>query len=126
MEALFGKTFNLLSTMLDFRSARSKLISSNIANLESADYKSADYVFKEDLRRAMDLKIRLSRTNEKHFPNAQDEITKNDFRLVKSDEKADLDKEMTNLAENQLMYNLSVELLARKFRGINNILKEAK
>jgi len=126
MEALFGKTFNLLSTMLDFRSERSKLISSNIANLDTTDYKQADYVFKEDLRRAMDLKVRLSRTNEKHFPNAKDEITGNDFQLVKSDEKADLDKEMTNLAENQLMYNLSVELLARKFRGINNVLKDTK
>ena len=126
MEALFGKTFNLLSTMLDFRSERSKVISSNIANLDTTDYKQADYVFKEDLRRAMDLKVRLSRTNEKHFPNAKDEITGNDFQLVKSDEKADLDKEMTNLAENQLMYNLSVELLARKFRGINNVLKDTK
>ena len=126
MEALFGKTFNLLSTMLDFRSERSKVISSNIANLDTTDYKQADYVFKEDLRRAMDLKVRLSRTNEKHFPNAKDEITGNDCQLVTSDEKADLDKEMTNLAENQLMYNLSVELLARKFRGINNVLKDTK
>jgi flagellar basal-body rod protein FlgB len=56
----------------------------------------------------------------------KDEITRNDFKLVKSDEKANLDTEMTNLAENQLMYNLSVELLARKFRGIKNVLTEAK
>jgi flagellar basal-body rod protein FlgB len=126
MESLFGKTFNLLSTMLDFRGERNKLISSNIANLDSTDYKAADYVFKDDLNRAMNLKVPLSRTNEKHFPNVKDEITKNDFKLVKSDEKPDLDKEMTNLAENQLMYNLSVELLARKFRNLKNVLTEAK
>jgi len=126
MESLFGKTFNLLSTMLDYRSERSKLISSNISNLDSVDYKTADYVFKEDLHRAVDIKVRLSKTNEKHFPNAKDEITKNDFKLVKSDEKANLDTEMTNLAENQLMYNFSVELLARKFRSIKNVLTEAK
>jgi flagellar basal-body rod protein FlgB len=126
MESLFGKTFNLLSTMLDFRGERNKVISSNIANLDSADYKAADYVFKDDLSRAMNIRIPLSRTNEKHFPNTKDEITKNDFKLVKSDEKADLDKEMTNLAENQLMYNLSVEMLARKFRNIKNVLTEAK
>lgn len=126
MESLFGKTFSLLSTMLDFRSERSKVISSNISNLDSADYKAADYVFKEDLRRAMDIRVRLLKTNEKHFPNAQDEFTRNDFKLVKSDERPKLDTEMTNLAENQLMYNLSAELLARKFRGIKNILTEAK
>lgn len=126
MESLFGKTFNLLSTMMDFRSERSKLITSNIANLDSADYKSADYVFKDDLKRAMDIRVHLSRTQEKHFPNAKDEISRDDFKLVKSEDKADLDTEMTNLAENHLMYNLTVELLARKFRGIKNVLSEAK
>ena len=112
--------------MLDFRSERSKVIASNISNLDSADYKTSDYSFKEDLRRAIDMKVRLSLTNEKHFPNAKDEFTRNDFKLVKSDEKSNLDTEMTNLAENQIMYNLSAELLARKFRGIKNILTEAK
>lgn len=126
MELLFGKTFNLLSTMLDFRSERNKVITSNISNLDSADYKSADYVFKEDLKRAIDMKVPLTRTHEKHFPNDKKEITKDDFKLVKSDEKADLDTEMTNLAENQLMYNLSAELLSRKFKNIKNVLTEAK
>ena len=126
MESLFGKPFNILSTMLDFRSERNKVITSNISNLDSADYKSADYVFKEDLRRVIEMKVPLTRTHEKHFPNAKKEITKDDFELVKSDEKANLDKEMTNLAENHLMYNLSVELLSRKFKGIKNVLSEAK
>jgi len=126
MEPLFGKTFNLLSTMLDYRSERNKLITSNIANLDSPDYKTADYVFKEDLHRAMDKKVPLVRTNEKHFPNTKEEITGNDFKIVRSEEKADLDKEMANLAENHLMYNLSAELLARKFKGIKNVLSEAK
>ncbi len=126
MESLFGKTFNLLSTMLDFRSERNKVISSNISNLDSADYKSADYVFKEELRRVIEMKVPLTRTHKKHFPNTKKEITRDDFALVKSEEKADLDKEMTNLAENHLMYNLSAELLSRKFKGIKNVLTEAK
>jgi flagellar basal-body rod protein FlgB len=125
MESLFGKTFNLLSTMMDYRSERNKLITSNIANLDSADYKPTDYVFKDDLKQAMDIRVRLTRTNEKHFPNAKDEISKDDFKLVKSDDKVDLDTEMTNLAENHLMYNLTVELLARKFRNIKNVLTGA-
>jgi flagellar basal-body rod protein FlgB len=126
MESLFGKTFNMLSTLIGYRSERNKLITSNISNLDTPEYKPADYVFKHDLQKAMDIRINLKRTNEKHFPNATDEITKNDFKMVKSEEKVDLDKEMGNLASNQLMYNLSVELLARKFRGIRNVLTEAK
>jgi flagellar basal-body rod protein FlgB len=126
MESLFGKTYNMLSTLLGYRSERNKIITSNIANLDTPEYKPADYVFKEDLQKAMDIRINLTRTNEKHFPNATDEITNKDFKMVKSEEKVDLDKEMGNLASNQLMYNLSVELLARKFKEIRNVLAEVK
>ncbi|MFO7569300.1 MAG: flagellar basal body rod protein FlgB [Smithellaceae bacterium] len=126
MEPLFGKTFNILSTMMDYRSERNKLITSNIANMDTEGYRPSDYVFKDDLKRALDMKINLSRTHEKHFPNARDEISSNDFEMVTSEEKVDLDTEMTHLAENHLMYNLTVELLARKFRGVRNILTEAK
>lgn len=126
MESLFGKTFNLLGTLMDYRSERNKVITSNIANLDTPGYKPSDYVFKEDLQKAMDVKILLKRTDKKHFPNAADEISKNDFKKVTSDEKVDLDKEMTNLAENHLMYNLTTELLARKFKGIRNVLSDTK
>ncbi len=126
MESLFGKTFNLLGTMMDYRSERNKVITSNIANLDTPDYKSSDYVFKDDLKKAMDVRISLKRTDEKHFPNALDEISRNDFKKVTSDDKVDLDTEMTNLAENHLMYNLTAELLARKFKGIRTVLEGSK
>jgi len=126
MEPLFGKTFNMLGTLLDYRSERNKVITSNIANMDTPDYKPSDYVFKEDLKNAMDVRILLKQTHKKHFPNTQDEISKNQFRQVTSDEKVDLDHEMANLAENHLMYNFTAELLARKFRAIKNVLTEAK
>ncbi len=126
MEPLFGKTFNLLSTMLDYRSERNKLITSNIANMDTEGYRPSDYVFKDDLKRVMDMQINLKLTHEKHFPNGRDKISANDFKMVTSEEKVDLDTEMTNLAENHLMYNLTVDLLARRFKGIRNVLTEAK
>jgi flagellar basal-body rod protein FlgB len=126
MERLFGKTYNLLGAMMDYRSERNKVITSNIANLDTKDYKSSDYVFKDNLKNAIDVRILLTRTDEKHFPNAADEISKNDFKMITSDDKVDLDREMTNLAENHLMYNLTAELLARKFKGLRNVLTEAK
>ena len=126
MEPLFGKTFNLLSTMMDYRSERHKVISSNIANLDTPGYKEADYVFKDDLKKARDIRLNLTRTDEKHFPNAPDEISRNDFKKVTSDEKVDLDIQMANLSENHLMYNLTAEIISRKFKTIRNVLGEAK
>lgn len=126
MERLFGKTINMLGTLLDYRSERNKVITSNIANLDTQGYKPADYVFKENLKNAMDVRIHLKQTNEKHFPNATDEISRSDFKMVTAEGKVDLDKEMTNLAGNHLMFNLTTELLARKFKGIRNVLTETK
>lgn len=116
----------MLGALMDYRSERNKVITSNIANLDTPDYKPSDYVFKDDLSKAMDARILLKRTHEKHFPNAMDEISKKDFKMVTSEEKVDLDREMTNLAENHLMYNLTTELLARKFKGIRTVLTDAK
>lgn len=126
MNYLFGKTFKILSAMLDYRAERSKVITSNIANLDTDDYKAADYVFKDSLRQSVEGKINLVTTDKKHFPIMRNEITSESFQLVKSEEKPDLDKQMISLAENQLMFNLSVEMLARKFRGLNNVLRDAK
>ncbi len=124
MEALFGKTINLLSTMLGFRSDRHKVIASNIANIDTPDYHPADLTFRSRLDEAMGNRIPLARTDRRHLPPIQDKNA--DYRVVTSEGKVELDTEMANLAENQLMYNLTVELLSRKFKGIDNVLKEAK
>ncbi|RLC22514.1 MAG: hypothetical protein DRH21_08390 [Deltaproteobacteria bacterium] len=48
------------------------------------------------------------------------------FEVINSGEKVNLDSEMAKLAENNLMHNLTVELLARKFRDLNTFLREVK
>ncbi|OPY05017.1 MAG: Flagellar basal body rod protein FlgB [Syntrophus sp. PtaB.Bin001] len=128
MEFLFNKTFGVLSGMLGYRSQRNKIVMSNIANMDTQDFKPKDYVFKRDLSRAVDDQNRLAlfKTDKRHLPAAQGEITDKDFKVVETGEKVKIDTEMTNLAENHLMYNLTVEMLARKFKGLNTVLKETK
>ena len=113
MDALFGKTIEMLSAALDFRSERHKVISSNIANIDTPNYRSKDIVFKEELKAII--------SNEDGAT-----IGKADYEIIDSGESVNLDTEMAKLAENNLMYNLTVELLARKFRGLNTVLKETK
>lgn len=124
MEALFGKTVNLLSTMLGFRADRHKLIAANVANIDTPDYQPAELTFKSSLAEEMGKgKLKLFRTDKRHLPAASGT---SDYRVTHSAEKVELDTEMANLAENQLMYNLTVEMLTRKFKGVDNVLKEAK
>ena len=113
MDALFGKTIEMLSAVLDFRSERHKVIVSNIANIDTPDYRPKDIVFKEELKALIHNKDEVR-------------IDKAAFEVIDSGERVNLDSEMAKLAENNLMHNLTIELLARKFRGLNTVLKEAK
>ncbi|MDZ4164832.1 MAG: flagellar basal body rod protein FlgB [Smithellaceae bacterium] len=127
MDILFSKTFDLLSTMLEFRSQRHQIVSSNIANIDTPGHIPKEVIFKKELNKAMTegKMVSLMRTHERHLKEAG--RTADQFiEVTPSGEKVSLDKEMMNLAENQLMHNLSVELLARKFRGLNSVLMEAK
>jgi flagellar basal-body rod protein FlgB len=37
-----------------------------------------------------------------------------------------MDREMVSIAENHLMHNASIEMLARKLRGLQSVLKETR
>lgn len=126
MQGLFGKTINLLSGMLDYRAERHKVMVSNISNIDTPGYKPMELVFKRTLEETMAEKsgLELVRTNSRHFNAAQGKGS--NFQTMVSGEKVEIDKAMADLAENNLMHNLTVELLARKFTGLNTVLKETK
>ncbi len=123
---MFNRTFNLLSTMADFRSQRHKVIVSNISNMDVADYQSKEMTFKNQLVNATanGRRVDMAKTDPRHIAGASG--SGNSYDVVATGEKVKIDKEMGNLAENQLMYNLTIELLARKFRSLKNVLTEAK
>jgi flagellar basal-body rod protein FlgB len=122
---MFNRTFNLLSSMADFRSQRHKVIVSNISNMDVADYESREMAFKKELGSAVakERGIDLVKTDPRHIPGTSGS---GNYDVVTTGERVKIDQEMGNLAENQLMYNFTMELLARKFRGLKNILTEAK
>ncbi len=128
MDALFGKTVKLLSNMLSFRAERQKVISSNVANIDSEGYRPSELSFSSDLARALGEEggLPLARTDPRHLATDGGAKADGEFQVTTSKEKVNLDTEMTNLAENHLMYNLTVELLARKFRSLQNVIKESR
>ncbi len=124
MDILFNKTVNMLSSMLDYRSKRHPVILSNVANIDTAGYKPSDLTFRNELSRTQ--QIEMTATDPAHISKKNKKAGAVPFEMKTSDENVKLDTEMANLAENHLMYNTTVEMLARKFRGINTVLKETK
>jgi flagellar basal-body rod protein FlgB len=128
MEVLFNKTFQFLSKVLDYRSERHKLITTNVANMETPEFTAKDLAFPEALRQAAggSRKLGLAKTHEGHLTAEGVSHGAPGYKIISTGEKPDIDKEMMHVAENNLMFNMTVELLARKFRGLNNVLKETR
>jgi flagellar basal-body rod protein FlgB len=126
VDFLFGKTIPMLSSVLSYRAERQKLISANVTNLDTEDYQPQELHFKNRLLAAMtkEQSVNVVRTDRKHLPMPQP--SGNEYKVEASAEKVSLDQEMTHLAENQLMYNVTVEILARKFRNISTFLKDVR
>ncbi len=119
---IFGKTIDALTRSLDLRSQKQNLISANIANAETPGYKAKRIDFEDSLAKALSLNDSpMARTNGKHMRAGGDvgqvvpEIYNNPNNVVREDgNTVDRDAEMVALAENQMLYNSSIESLRRK------------
>jgi flagellar basal-body rod protein FlgB len=125
---IFGKTFNVLEKSLNILNKRQTLISSNIANLDTPGYKPREINFREALDKAIHNKtVGMFQTHPRHFDSIKGysgdvyidpDQTSNGVHYV------DIDKEMTKLAENNLMYKTGVEVLLRKLAALKHAIIE--
>lgn len=119
MKALFGKTVDMLSALMDYHAERHKIISSNVANIDTPGYEAKELKFRDEY-----LRLVMKERDGGADPSAMKPADR--YETLTTAEKVDIDREMSRLAENQLQYNLSAEFLARKFRGIKNMLTQVK
>jgi flagellar basal-body rod protein FlgB len=128
MSDLFDKTTLGLATSLNMRQLKHNLTSSNVANAETPGYHAKKLDFEDALRRALDTdSLRgVSVTHEDHFPIAASgmngvraDIYDNPEGAVNNDgNTVDLEKEMSNLSENTIMYRAALELINKKIAAL--------
>jgi flagellar basal-body rod protein FlgB len=123
MKALFGKTIDMLSDLVGARSQRHDVLASNVANIDTPGYEPKDVDFQNLLGSMQGKGIRMAKTNGKHFPAS---TPGGSLEIVKTGDRVDMDREMVTIAENHLMHNASIEMLARKLRGLQTVLKETR
>lgn len=128
MPELFNKTFDVLSNMLTYRSKRHQVILSNVTNIDTPGYKAADLDFRKDLREAMVNKnnVQMAKTQARHIGPEKKDNDPGNYEVRETEDAVKIDSEMVNLSENNLMYNTTVEMLARKFRTLQTALKETR
>lgn len=130
-------TISLLHKTLDFRSQRQDLLASNIANMDTPQYRAEDLVFEKSLEQALHSKAAapLQTTNSFHFSGI-DSSTIEDVTAERIESAApsvdfdgntvDLDKEMAKISENQILYQAATKMLSYQFRMIKMSIMEGR
>lgn len=128
------KVPTLMKKGLNMMSTRQNLISSNISNVDTPGFKASDIDFQAQLRSALGSKnsLNLRSTNEKHFgPNTASigDLTPDPFEedaAAKSNgNNVDIDNEMAKMAENQIMYNATIQLMMKRGATVRAAITES-
>lgn len=127
---LFSNTFQVLEKSLDYSSAKQKVISQNIANVDTPYYKSKDVV-KNSFQGALQASIEAYRTDSRHLNFKTDNssstiVTQQNGTYNNNGNSVDMDKEMTDLATNQIYYNALSDRLSGKFSTLQNVIRGGK
>lgn len=121
MKQIFDKTTDTLAASMNFRSLRQNVISSNIANAETPGYHAKVVDFEDALARALDTenvsKGSIARARAEIYDNPEANVT-NDQNTV------DLEKEMSSLQENTILYKTALQLMNKKLGALKYAVTE--
>lgn len=135
MSLIGSRSITLLERSLDASSLRQKVLSNNIANIDTPNFKRSDVSFQQALQEAMSGETLTGRmTDDRHMQigaSKLDEVRPTVFRedstsLRLDGNNVDVDSEMTNLAENQILYNAMTQQINAKFGLLKYAINEGK
>ncbi|MDP4114982.1 MAG: flagellar basal body rod protein FlgB [Bacteroidota bacterium] len=121
-------TIKLLENLIDYCAVKNKVISKNIANIGTEDYRREDVKFKSILDDSMNSSLKA--TNEKHFgTDANKDVLNYQVEIDNSTDKisgannVDIDKEMSDLAENSMRFKFASKRINFYYKNLQNVIK---
>jgi flagellar basal-body rod protein FlgB len=124
-DEMAATNIRVLEDFIDYCSLRNKVISKNIANIGTQNYKREDVVFKDLMNDNMSL---LKTTDPKHFGQVNFE-SENTIKVDKSKDMAsgvnnvNIDEEMAELAKNTIQFKLASKKLGDYFKILQGVIK---
>jgi flagellar basal-body rod protein FlgB len=118
-----------LFSHLNFRGERQKVISSNIANINTPNYKTKDLVFEDVLNKSKEPILQLSKTNANHLSMNTNANTLNNPNIVQVkglEEQTDgnnvnIDSQMSEMSKNKVIFDAiqsAIKKDSRLFRSV--------
>ncbi len=131
MKTLIPQHVEVAAKVMDMQLQRQNVIMSNMANVRTPGYRPRELEFEKGLQAALALDARgkIARTHEKHIPSTFDPDSfapewDKAFkpRIVHGEDRVNLDKEMTNMAKNNLHYNALSTVIKGNFQGLKDVI----
>lgn len=125
---------DILTKAIGASTLRQKVISDNIANVNTPNFKKSEVQFEELLAKELEPERRLpmARTNAAHLPMPTEgipgprinTITQTSYRT--DGNNVDIDTELAGMAKNNIYYNAVIQQLSGYFSGLRSAIKEGK
>ena len=141
IDGMFNSTVALLAKSIDMRAKNHNLIASNIANAETPNYIPKTLVFEQQLQDAFKNRkngqLTPSAADARHIPfsskipgsaiqSVSGEVRETPTKTPGKDGNAvELEEEMIKMAENQIKYNASVQMLNKQLELLRSSIKGA-
>lgn len=136
-----GLTLKVLERALDASAFRHKLLANNIANADTPGYKRKDLAFQQELERIINTMLaeeekvsperpEMVRTHPGHRGKGTDSfrpvIRSSDRQIFRNDgNNVDIEREMSELAKNNLYYQVVADQLHRQLHRIEKVIAQA-
>jgi len=134
-ELVGGSTERALLVALDGLAVRQRVISSNVANIDTPGFKGAEVNFETRLKQALGRRdtLTMTTTDAAHLSAdglSMDEVVQvvptNNTTLRNDGNNVDIDREMAKLAETSIAYDALSQLMASKLALWKTIINEGR
>ncbi|WP_223700240.1 flagellar basal body rod protein FlgB [Sutcliffiella deserti] len=123
---IFSSSITALEKGIQYSAAKHKTISQNIANVDTPNYKRK--VVNPNFGQVFNEAMNAKRTDARHFEFSG--TSKQAFTIDNTahsyshnGNNVDIDKEMSELAENQIHYYTMIDQLSGKFQSLQSVIK---
>lgn len=129
--SLFSGTISSLENALDYASLKQKVISNNIANADTPNYKAKSVSFSSMLKAEISNPVTANKTDARHYDFSSASATpgvyvNKNVSYNHNGNSVDIDQQMSTLATNQIYYNAVTDRISGKFQSLQNVIRGGK
>ncbi|WP_307894379.1 flagellar basal body rod protein FlgB [Bacillus swezeyi] len=127
---IFSGTIHRLEGALEQANVKQKVITNNLANVDTPNYKAKRVSFKNVLNEESS-RLNAIKTDYRHIDFKSNEsnysvVSSNQTSYQENGNNVDIDKEMSDMAKNQIQYQALVERMSGKLNSLKSAITGGK